>query len=855
MGEVYRAHDTRLDRDVAIKVLPAAFATDPERLDRFTREARLLSSLNHPNLLGIYDVGRHDGIHYLVSELLEGATLRSRIEENIPQRKALDYAVQIARGLSAAHDKGVVHRDLKPENIFVTTDGRIKILDFGLAKQDPARGSGDATLTSPPSATGVVMGTVGYMSPEQVRGQRADSRSDIFSFGVILYEMLSGKRAFQGDSPVETMNAILKQDPPEISDASKKVSVPADRLIRRCLEKAPEERFQSSRDLAFALEALSGSTTTDAAAVVAPRAKSRNWLPSWILWPALAAALLIGLVAAIELRRPPPVLEFVQLTNDSYVKNAIGWPPPVFDTPLATDGSRLYFTVSLGSGATPAQVSTLGGEFAPIHLSLPYTGYELMGISSDGAELLVEGFMASEVEVPQWSVPVLGGSPRRLDELLAHDVAWSPDKQWLAFAAGDGLFLLDSGNAKRKIFTSSGAVLWPRWSPDGKRLRFTLEDPAALSSTLWEVRADGTGAHPLLPGWHKPAIECCGDWTRDGRFYVFQSGDFAHSNVWAVRDGLFRSWQPFQLTAGPLSFSSPMPSRDGQWLYLVGTQRRSELSRLDLGSGLATALPAMPSLESIDYSRDGQWMAYVTQPEGILWRSRTDGSDRLQLTYPPTRADSPKWAPDAARIAFSGIRIGQPMQIEMISAEGGTPEVVFPEARDQGTPTWSADGQSIIFGRLPWLESGRKIPVFLEKLDLHDRKLIQIAGSEDMLTPSVSPDGKFLAAVHTAATQMAVYEFDSGRWNLLDQASGHRPAWAPDSSAVYFITRQGALYRYHAAQRSLESMSTIARFLTFGATGAALDGPGFLAIAPDGTPLVTRDQRSSQLYALKWQAP
>jgi serine/threonine protein kinase len=858
MGEVYRALDTRLERNVAIKVLPAAFAADPERLNRFTHEARLLSSLNHPNLLAIYDVGAQDGIHYLVSELLDGATLRQRLQEgSVPPRKALDYAVQTAKGLAAAHDKGIVHRDLKPENLFITTDSRIKILDFGLAKQNLACESEEgATLTSPGTAAGMVLGTVGYMSPEQVRGNPADPRSDIFSFGAILYEMLSGVRAFRGESSVETMSAILKEDPPEISATSKKVSPAAERLIRRCLEKAPEERFQSARDLAFALEALSGSSASDALTAVAQRSETRSSLEhNWRLWLALAAALLIALVAVTALRHPTPVAEFVQLTNDTNVKNVFGWPPPVLDSPLASDGSRLYFTVSLGAGATPAQVSTQGGELAPLHISLPYSGFELMGISPDGSELLVESWVGSEVEGAQWIVPVLGGPPRRLDDLTAHDEAWSPDKQLVAFAAADGLFLLDSGNAKRKIFTSTGTVLWPRWSPDGKRLRFTLEDPSTLSSALWEIQADGTGAHPLLPGWHKPAIECCGEWTGDGRYYVFQTGDFAHSDVWAVGDGLFRSSKPFQLTSGPLSFTSPLPSRDGQWLYLVGVQRRSELSRLDLTSGLATALPAMPSLDSIDYSCDGKWMAYVTQPDGTLWRSRTDGSDRLQLTYAPTRADSPKWSPDGTRIALSNNRIGQPMQIEVISAEGGTPEVIFPETRNQGSPTWSADGQSIIFGRLPWLEGGKKIPVFLEKLDVRTHQLSEILGSEDMLAPSISPDGQFLAAVHTVATQMAIYDFGTAKWSLLDQATGNRPAWARDSSAVYFITRQGQLYRYHAAPRRLEFVVTIARFLTFGASGAALNGPGFLTVGPDDSPLLVRDQRSSQLYALKWQAP
>ena len=265
MGEVYRARDTRLDRTVAIKVLPESLANDADRLQRFEQEARVLSALNHLNLLAIYDVGTQDGTHYLVSEFLEGQTLRDEMETgSLPQRKVSDYALKIANGLAAAHDKGIVHRDLKPENIFITRDDHVKILDFGLAKLSQEVGSlnaSNATLTSPAlTAAGTVMGTVGYMSPEQVRGQVVDSRSDIFSLGAILYEMATGKRAFKGDSGVETMNAILKEDPPEFdaASASSKISPGFDRIIRHCLEKNPANRFQSARDLGFAISALSG---------------------------------------------------------------------------------------------------------------------------------------------------------------------------------------------------------------------------------------------------------------------------------------------------------------------------------------------------------------------------------------------------------------------------------------------------------------------------------------------------------------------------------------------------------------------------------------------------------------------
>src|SRR5271165_706798 len=261
MGEVYRAHDTRLDREVAIKVLPEYLTYDSERLRRFEQEARAAAALNHPNILAVYQMATHEGVSYMVTELLEGETLRERLRRGpIPLRKAIDYAVQIAHGLAAAHDKGIVHRDLKPENLFVTKDGRVKILDFGLAKLvQPRDASGaEATLASG-TEPGMVMGTVGYMSPEQVRGKTADHRSDIFSFGTVLYEMVTGKHTFRKPTSAETMTAILKEEPPSISQIAPTSPPGLQRVVHRCLEKSPEQRFQSASDLAFALEALSDS--------------------------------------------------------------------------------------------------------------------------------------------------------------------------------------------------------------------------------------------------------------------------------------------------------------------------------------------------------------------------------------------------------------------------------------------------------------------------------------------------------------------------------------------------------------------------------------------------------------------
>jgi serine/threonine protein kinase len=282
MGEVYRAVDSRLGRDVALKILPGTFARDPDRLHRFEMEARAVAALNHPNILAVFDVGQQDGSPFLVSELLEGESLRAVLDRGpLPQRKTIEYGVQIAQGMAAAHEKGIVHRDLKPENIFITKDGRIKILDFGLAKlvQASAGDADGATLASLGTLAGVVLGTPGYMAPEQVRGQPADARTDIFSFGVVLYEMLCGQRAFHCDTPAETMTAILKQDPAEISGATHAVSPALDRIVRRCLEKSPDQRFQSARDLSFALGALSG---TDASGFA--RASDARRRISWWRW-------------------------------------------------------------------------------------------------------------------------------------------------------------------------------------------------------------------------------------------------------------------------------------------------------------------------------------------------------------------------------------------------------------------------------------------------------------------------------------------------------------------------------------------------------------------------------------------
>src|SRR5438270_3293145 len=445
MGEVYRARDSRLDREVAIKVLPELVSLDPERLLRFEQEAKAAAALNHPNILAVYQMGTFLGMPYLVSELLEGKTLTEVIRRTpVALRKAIDFGVQIARGLAAAHEKGIVHRDLKPDNLFVTKDGRVKILDFGLAKVIQPKGSANlaATITLP----GVALGTIGYMSPEQVRGHSTDQRADMFALGAILYEMVMGKQTFRRPTSADTISAILNEEPPAISDLAPDTPATLEKLIRRCLEKNPAQRFQSASDLAFALEALSDPSMSAGGAAQPPKEQpsrtSAGYLAAALLTVCGAAAL------AYFITQPPsePKLSnYVQLTRDGQQKSLI-----------ATDGARLYLSlgeVRAGSFASHgvAEMSVSGGE--PKKLSvLPSVDMVPLDLSPDSSELLVVDGQGAPPKGPLWSVRLLGGSPRRLGDIIAETAAWAPDGKKLVYTNLGEVFLANAdGSGSRKL--------------------------------------------------------------------------------------------------------------------------------------------------------------------------------------------------------------------------------------------------------------------------------------------------------------------------------------------------------------------------------------------------------------------
>ncbi|MGB6477093.1 MAG: serine/threonine-protein kinase [Candidatus Sulfotelmatobacter sp.] len=495
MGEVYRAKDTRLGRDVAIKVLPEKLARDAERLQRFETEARVIAALNHPNILSIHDIGTHEGAPYLVSECLEGQTLRIELSGwALPVRRVVDYGTQIAQGLAAAHDKGIIHRDLKPENVFVTRDGRVKILDFGVAKLMLPEASSDegATLDAGPTSAGVVLGTAAYMSPEQVRGDPVDGRSDIFALGTILYEMLFGQRAFRRDTSAETMTAILKEDPPELSLTGKTISPALERIVRRCLEKKPLQRFQSARDLAFSLEGLTGVSSTSATSVsagAAVAATERKTLGKRIATLA-ARALLLALVAAgiwmLGARsRSPSLPTYHQLTFDRGL---------VYAAHFAPDGRSIYYSASWDG--QPVQLySTLpdAPESRPLNL-----GNSTLFAVSASQLAISAGCKDRYIGLCQGTlglVPLAGGTPREVaDGVLAAD--WSADGSEMALILQvEGKYRVEFPRGKT-LYESIHPLGYVRIAPRGNGVAF-VEFSSVDGDAGWVIAVDRNGKQLL----------------------------------------------------------------------------------------------------------------------------------------------------------------------------------------------------------------------------------------------------------------------------------------------------------------------------------------------------------------------
>jgi serine/threonine protein kinase len=796
MGEVYLARDTQLGRDVAIKVLPSVYSDDKERLDRFEQEACAASALNHPNILSIFDVGTHDGSPYVVSELLEGQTLRQRINvTSLPKRKAIDYALQTANGLAAAHEKGIVHRDLKPENLFVTNDGRVKILDFGLAKLTDA-GNPEVSQSSIPTRRvdtdpGRVMGTAGYMSPEQVKGRKVDHRSDIFSFGAILYEMLSGRRAFHGESAAETMSAILREDPPELTKSKQEVPPTLERLVHRCLEKNPEERFHSASDLAFALDALSGSNASTGQTIAMPSslrpAKFNKPLP-WIIAGILALGLLVTLPFALSSFRSAPtrsgvirstILSPENMTFASFVSFAV-----------SPDGQRLVFAAPGPGGQSILWVRSFDA----------LTAQPLGGTEGAGAPF------------------------------------WSPDSRFIGFFAQSKLRKIDaSGGPPQTICDVSGAR-GGSWNRDGVII-FGVQ-----SGPLYRVSALG-GPPTVLTKLDESMGQSSHRWPfflPDGHHFLYSSWVPAGQNENdAVYLGSFESNEPTQLVRG---FTSAIYASG----YLLFAQQGILMAQRFDEKSLQLVGDAFPIAEHVDFfpatgrgiysASENGVLVFQSGSEGtnqLIWFDRSGkqigtvgeagfyreaklspGEDKLavcrlnaqsgnldvwlyelarnvptRFTFASGAGIAPLWSPDGTQIVFASNRKGQ-FDLYQKAASGADTEQLLLESNEGKNPTsWSADGRFIAFTNED-RQANTKLDLWILPL-FGDRKpfpFLQTPFNES--GAQFSPDGHWIAYVSdesgSAQVYLAPFPGPGGKREV-SRNGGTDPRWRGDGKEIFFL--------------------------------------------------------------------
>ena len=744
MGEVYRARDTRLDRDVAIKVLPGSFAGDTDRLRRFEQEARAVAALNHPNILGVYDIGQHQGSPYMVCELLEGETLREKIQLGpMPQRRALEYASQIVEGLAAAHDKGVVHRDLKPENVFVTKQGRAKILDFGLAKLAPLQTTGAAagevaTMTSPAQTMpGMVLGTAGYMSPEQVRGKEVDARTNIFAFGAILYEMVSGQRAFKGESSVETMNAILKDDPPELGTDRLKVSSALERIVRRCLEKEAARRFHSAHDVGFALEAISGTS--------AASDFNRPALPSerlhWLRVGALALVLVTVMLGAYFAGR-----RHLSSSSASYRQLTLepGYAGPARFT---RDGNTVVYSAAWNGGAKQLYVQRSNSTQAAA-LSLDA---DVLGIADNGdmAVILKRRFLATWLQRGTLArLPLEGGAPRPiLEDVYEADI--TPDgKQFAVVRRDRGKQRLEFPIGKM-LFETSGWISDPRISPDGKRVAFIDHDQVPDDRGAVALVDMQGGVRRLTPYYATGRSLC---WTPDGNeVWYTASLEGEDPGMYAVtlagkQRVVLRS--PTELVIEDISASGKVLLESVRFQIEMGVKRSGDDRARDLKTGVDMA----------SMSPDGQWIvfnryqgsdyqAYVKKADGVTAVKLGDGYGS-GITWDETMvAAAQNSQPHKLYLYPMGAGEQRVIDLGELSAAFGTWE---------NDLTFSRDGRWAVFSAF---DPKQQIRDYL--LDMRDGKLRPVT-PVGTRAGKVSPDGTRIVTLDIAAEKYVLVDAASG---------------------------------------------------------------------------------------------
>ncbi len=755
MGEVYRARDARLNREVAVKVLPSEVASDSDRLRRFEQEARAAGALNHPNVLAVYDIGNHDGTPYVVSELLEGETLRDRLREGaLTSRKAVDFAVQIAHGLAAAHEKGIIHRDLKPENLFTTKDGRVKILDFGLAKLREPESVGPEAVTA--TGQNEILGTVGYMAPEQVKALNVDHRADFFALGAVLCEMLSGRKAFQKETGAETLAAILTEDPPDLATSDPRISAALSRIVRRCLEKRAEERFQSAQDLGFALEALSGPS----GAAPEPKGITSENAPSGsrrrIGMTVVAAAILAAFgFWAWRLRRPDGLVEN-PLAGARYTR-LTDFEGSELDADISADGKFVAFLADR-DGPFDAFVGQVGGagfnnltkgQFPQLFSE----GVRNVGFSQDGANVWVHvttGGPTAEHSV--WIIPTLGGVARPLLP-TAVSAEWSPDGARLLYheaSEGDPIFIADrNGGSPKQLFADKPGAHWhfPTWSVDG-RFVFFFHGASRDKGDIW--RFPSAGGKPERVTFHETRVA-----------------------------------YPALLDQRTLVYCAPNPDGTGSAIHAMDLQTR-------------VSHPVTTGLEeyiSVAASADGfRLAAAVANPTKSLsivpiTDRVVNESDVSRLPIPSVRAAYPRWGPDfllflSSRGGADGLwRFREGEVAELWNPSGGAV---------LGAPAVSPDGQLIAFVAR---KAGRSMLILMGADGTNVRPLAESLDVRD--APTWSPDSRWIAVSASDAKKSGIFKvpldeklpsggYGGGPPVSLVEGTFWSPVWSPDGRFVIY---------------------------------------------------------------------
>lgn len=824
MGEVYRARDSRLGREVAVKVLPRAWASHPERLRRFEQEGRAASALAHPNILTVHDLGEQDGLPYLVTELLDGETLRQRMTGGaLAPRKAIEIAAQIASGLAAAHERGIVHRDLKPENVFLTADGRVKILDFGIARVigDAAGGSGSGSGPLPPTidlgpgsdsttplpgvltpasggtAPGVVLGTLGYMAPEQVRGQEVGPAADLFALGALLYEMLAGRPAFSRATAADTVAAVLAEDPPELPATVRALPPALMPLVRRCLEKRPEERYRSARDLAFALSSLTTSTSPRALPLAAPSGGARRALAIGFGVVGAVAALAVAFVAGRAAGGGPGAAlgQFRQLTDLPGIEH--------FPS-ISPDGATVAFDSGAG-GEIDIYIQRFGGA-KPIPLTAGDGARDRMpAFAPDGARI---AFQSDRDGGGLFVMGATGESIRRLTAAGFHP-AWTPDGREIVFSTGavlgpqtvpvSELRAVEVATGRERALFSGPSAVQPQVSPSGRRVAFWFS--VAGRRDLATVPVSGNhGADDLVRLTDDVATDWAPVWSPDGRWIFFASDRSGAHHLWRipVDEASGRPRGPAEPLPGAGASIGPFAlARDGRTLVYRAWIDKFDLERIafDPVGGEAVGEPERilrsSWLANPDPSPDGRWLVANSWRAPVdLWLISTDGGEPRQLTSDPERDARPMFSPDGATIAFHSARGGK-YEIWTVRPDGSALEALTRSDDELYHARWSSDGRRLAASgeRGSYLIDPSTRPASLEPL------VVEGAAPDEVFVPwSWSPDDRRIAGYLIGPGE----DLDDRGIALLDLAShrlqrvtrsGWNPWLLPDGRRLLYLDR------------------------------------------------------------------